>query len=82
VCTSRSSTVVRVRGGVGPAPCVGDVVGRDVAKVDSLRRSRVCLMMRLLLGDVMRAVDYLVSGFCQYVMAVLNFPVRCCPVLG
>jgi hypothetical protein len=57
------------------------VVGRDVAGVDSLRGSRVSFVMRLLLGDVMRAVDCLVSGLCQYVMVVLIFPVRCCPVL-
>jgi hypothetical protein len=33
-----------------------------VAGVDSLRRSRVSLVMQLLLGDVMHAVDCLVSG--------------------
>jgi hypothetical protein len=53
-----------------------------VAGVDSLKRSRVSLVMRLLLGDVIRAVDCLVSGLCQYAVAVLIFPVRCCPVLG
>jgi hypothetical protein len=51
--------------GLVPAPCVGDVVGGDVAGVDSLRRSRVSLVMRLLLGDVMSAVDCLVSGLYQ-----------------
>jgi hypothetical protein len=40
-----------VQGGVGPAPCIGDVAG-----VESLRRSRVSLVMQQLLGDVMRTV--------------------------